>query len=65
MIRAFISFLNSPLRFSAMSSSRGLGLEVIRRVTPKGKKRLSGLLVLCLSPQGEPLPLLDMSSSGG
>jgi hypothetical protein len=34
-----------------------LGLEVISQVTQKGKERLSGLLVLCLSPQGEPPPL--------
>jgi hypothetical protein len=48
-----------------MSSSRGLGLEVISQVTQKDKERLSGLLVLYLSAQGEPLPLFDVSSSGG
>jgi hypothetical protein len=48
-----------------VSSSRGLGLEVISQVTQKGKGRLSGLLVLCLSPQCEPLPLFYLSSSAG
>jgi len=41
---------------------QGLGLEVISQVTQKGKERLFRLLVLCLSPQGKPLPLFDYDS---
>ncbi|WP_416313198.1 hypothetical protein [Rossellomorea sp. FS2] len=48
-----------------MSSSRGLRLEVISCSGQKGKERLSAQLILCLSPQSEPLPLFVMSSSGG
>gem|GEM_PF-6866584 len=56
-------FLAPPLFF--LSSSGGLGLEVISCEIHKGTDRLFGFPLLCLSPQGEPPPLFFLSSSGG
>ncbi len=61
-----------PLRLSPLfkalplfwlSSSGGQSLEVIRQEHQKGKERLSGVLVLCLSGLPKPPPLFSIELS--